>query len=221
MPPVDPGRRRRAYDRVKRVVDVVATLAALVLLAPVLALVGWRVRRELGPPVLFVQERPGRFGEPFRLRKFRTMTDQRGPDGEPLPDELRLTDFGRWLRSTSLDELPELFNVLAGDMSLVGPRPLLTEYLELYTPHQARRHEVRPGLTGWSQINGRNNQSWEDKLALDVWYVDHRGPLLDLRILLRTLGVILRRQGISLDGHATTERFRGSDVPATGERERA
>lgn len=208
----EPPVRRARYEPVKRLVDVLVALIGLLLSAPLLVLIAWRVRRELGPPVLFTQQRPGLDGRLFRLRKFRTMTDERGPDGELLPDELRLTDFGRFLRSTSLDELPELYNVLVGDMSLVGPRPLLPEYLPLYSAEQARRHEVRPGITGWSQINGRNNRTWDDKLALDVWYVDHLGPLLDLRILVRTARVILRRQGVTLDGHATTVPFRGGDV---------
>ncbi|MFO7779324.1 MAG: sugar transferase [Nitriliruptoraceae bacterium] len=197
------------YDRLKRVLDVVLVSVALVVLSPVLAVLAWKVRRELGTPVLFRQQRPGRHGELFELRKFRTMTNARGPDGQLLPDEQRLTDFGRWLRSTSLDEIPEMVNVLKGEMSLVGPRPLLVAYLERYSPEQARRHEVRPGITGWSQINGRNNMSWDDKLALDVWYVDHRSLWLDVRILLRTLWVMVTRQGVALDGHATTVPFQG------------
>ena len=202
------------YDQVKRVIDVVLVLIGMALLSPVFVVMAWRVRRELGSPVLFRQLRPGRDGELFELRKFRTMTDERGPDGELLPDEERLTDFGRWLRSTSLDEIPEMVNVLKGEMSLVGPRPLLVEYLERYNPTQARRHEVRPGITGWSQINGRNNMSWDDKLALDVWYVDHRSLWLDVRILLTTLWVMVARQGVSLDGHATTVPFLGSVTPS-------
>jgi sugar transferase EpsL len=204
------------YDRLKRAIDVVLVLVGMVLLAPLFAVLAWRVRRELGSPVLFRQLRPGRDGELFELRKFRTMTDERGPDGQLLPDEERLTDFGRWLRSTSLDEIPEMVNVLRGEMSLVGPRPLLVAYLELYSPTQARRHEVRPGITGWSQINGRNNMTWDDKLALDVWYVDHRSFVLDVRILLRTLWVMVTRQGVSLDGHATTVPFQGSGTAAEG-----
>ena len=205
-------------DRLKRVVDVVGALVALVVLSPVLALLAWRIRRELGTPVLFRQQRPGLHSEIFTLYKFRTMTDERDADGELLHDDQRLTDFGRFLRSTSLDELPELWNVLRGDMSLVGPRPLLVEYLELYTPEQARRHEVRPGLTGWSQINGRNDMPWPDKLALDVWYVDHRSGWLDLRILLRTLFVVVTRRGVTLEGEATTVRFAGeTDAAARDE----
>ena len=201
------ARRARPYDRVKRAIDVVLVLIGMVLLAPLFAVLAWKVRRELGSPVLFTQARPGLHGEVFRLRKFRTMTDERGADGRLLPDEQRLTRFGRFLRSTSLDEIPEMVNVLRGEMSLVGPRPLLVEYLEHYTPEQHRRHEVRPGITGWAQINGRNNMTWDDKLALDVWYVDHRSLWLDVRILLRTLWVMVTRQGVSLDGHATTRRF--------------
>ena len=199
--------RARPYDRVKRAIDVVLVLIGMVLLAPLFAVLAWKVRREFGSPVLFTQARPGLHGEVFRLRKFRTMSDERDADGRLLPDEQRLTRFGRFLRSTSLDEIPEMVNVLRGEMSLVGPRPLLVEYLEHYTPEQHRRHEVRPGITGWAQINGRNNMTWDDKLALDVWYVDHRSLWLDVRILLKTLWVMVTRQGVSLDGHATTRRF--------------
>jgi sugar transferase EpsL len=199
--------RARPYDRFRRAIDVVLVLVGMVLLAPLFAVLAWKVRREFGSPVLFTQARPGRHGQVFRLRKFRTMTDERDGDGRLLPDEQRLTRFGRFLRSTSLDEIPEMVNVLRGEMSLVGPRPLLVEYLEHYTPEQQRRHEVRPGITGWAQINGRNNMSWDDKLALDVWYVDHRSVWLDVRILLKTLWVMVTRQGVSLDGHATTRRF--------------
>ena len=202
---------RRPYDRVKRVIDVVLIVIGMVLLAPVLAILVWKVRRELGSPVLFSQQRPGLHGRTFTLRKFRTMTDERGSDGELLPDDQRLTRFGQWLRASSLDELPEMVNVLRGEMSLVGPRPLLVEYLELYTPEQARRHEVRPGITGWAQVNGRNAMAWPDKLAMDVWYVDHRSLWLDIRILLKTLWVMATRQGVSEAGHATTERFQGTD----------
>lgn len=204
-----------SYDRIKRAMDVVLTVLGMVILAPVFAVLAWRVRREFGSPVLFSQRRPGLHGRIFTLRKFRTMTDERGPDGQLLPDEQRLTPFGQWLRSTSLDELPEMLNVLRGEMSLVGPRPLLVEYLERYSPRQARRHEVHPGITGWAQVNGRNDMSWEDKLALDVWYVDHRSFWLDVRVLLKTLWVTVRRDGVSLTGHATTLPFQGSgDVDA-------
>jgi sugar transferase EpsL len=199
----------------KRVLDVVVAAVALVVLSPLLAAVAVAVRLRLGRPVLFVQPRPGLRGTVFPLYKFRTMIDATGPDGERLPDEQRLTRLGRFLRSTSLDELPELVNVLRGDMSLVGPRPLLVQYLELYTPDQARRHDVKPGLTGWAQVNGRNRISWEDKFALDVWYVDHWSLLLDLRILLRTIGNVLTASGVSQEGRATTDYFTGS--PAAGE----
>jgi sugar transferase EpsL len=193
--------------RLKRLIDVVGAALGLVVLSPLLLVLAIRVRRELGSPVIFTQVRPGLHGRPFRLRKFRTMTDARDGAGVLLPDAERLPPFGRTLRSTSLDELPELWNVLRGEMSLVGPRPLLVEYLDHYSPEQARRHEVRPGITGWSQIHVRNDASWEDKLAMDVWYVDNRNVALDLRILLRTVAVTLRRQGVSLAGHATTTRF--------------
>ena len=165
----------------------------------------------LGSPVLFVQERPGLRGRPFRMFKFRTMRDAVGKNGEPLPDEMRLTRLGKVLRASSLDELPELWNVLKGDMSLVGPRPLLQEYLPLYSPNQARRHDVRPGLTGWAQIHGRNTLSWPRKLALDLWYVDHTSFMLDLRIILGTLGQVFRREGIAHAGHATMPPFTGGE----------
>jgi lipopolysaccharide/colanic/teichoic acid biosynthesis glycosyltransferase len=197
----------RGYDPVKRVIDVVLALVGMVVLAPLFVVLAWKVRRELGSPVLFTQPRPGREAEVFLLRKFRTMTDERDADGALLPDERRLTPFGQWLRASSLDELPELLNVLRGEMSLVGPRPLLVEYLPHYAPTQRRRHEVRPGITGWAQVNGRNDMTWDDKLALDVWYVDHRSLLVDIRILLTTLRVTLRRQGVTREGHVTTTRF--------------
>jgi sugar transferase EpsL len=205
------------YDRLKRVLDVVLVTIGLVVLAPVLVVLGVKVRREFGSPVVFRQPRPGLNGAIFTIRKFRTMTDERGPDGQLLPDEQRLTPFGAWLRSSSLDELPEMFNVLAGDMSLVGPRPLLVEYLPLYSPEQARRHEVRPGITGWAQVHGRNDMSWEDKLALDVDYVDRRSLRLDARILIRTLWVMVRREGISMQGHATAARFEGDVGSSEGD----
>jgi sugar transferase EpsL len=205
------GRSRPVpYDRLKRAIDVVLVLIGMIILAPVFAVLAWRVRREFGSPVLFRQERPGLHGTTFTIRKFRTMTDERGPDGCLLPDGERLTRFGSWLRSTSLDELPEMVNVLRGEMSLVGPRPLLVEYLDHYTTDQARRHEVRPGITGWAQVHGRNDMSWADKLALDVWYVDNRSLWVDVRTLVRTLWVMVRREGISMEGHATASRF---DVP--------
>lgn len=196
----------------KRIVDVLGAAVGLVLTAPLQALIAALVRRKLGRPVLFRQTRPGLHAEPFELIKFRTMTNERDEAGTPLPDEERLTPFGALLRSTSLDELPELWNVLRGDMSLVGPRPLLMQYIDRYSPHQARRHEVRPGLTGWAQVNGRNMTDWETKLEMDVWYVDNWTLLLDLRILARTLSVAARRQGIARHGHATSPEF-GPDVP--------
>lgn len=193
----------------KRAFDLLTAAAALILLAPVLAVVALMVRRRLGAPVLFRQVRPGLNGRPFEMIKFRTMRDAAGPDGRPLPDAERLTPFGRWLRATSLDELPELWNVLRGEMSLVGPRPLLMEYLPLYSPEQARRHAVRPGITGWAQVNGRNAVSWARKFELDVWYVDRHNLWLDVKIILMTLGRILKRDGISAPGSATADRFEG------------
>jgi lipopolysaccharide/colanic/teichoic acid biosynthesis glycosyltransferase len=193
----------------KRVYDFFAALLALLLLALPLLALAWLIRRKLGSPVLFRQVRPGLHGKPFTMVKFRTMTDDRAPDGALLPDAQRLTPFGRFLRASSLDELPELWNVLRGDMSLVGPRPLLMEYLPLYTPEQARRHEVRPGITGWAQVNGRNAISWADKFALDVWYVDHRSLWLDVRILWQTVRKVLVRDGITAAGEATMPRFEG------------
>ncbi|MEV8470817.1 sugar transferase [Ralstonia sp. UNC404CL21Col] len=194
----------------KRCFDVCVAAVALVLLAIPLLLLALLVRVKLGKPVLFSQVRPGMRGKPFRMIKFRTMTDARGPDGALLPDAQRLTSFGRFLRSTSLDELPELWNVLKGDMSLVGPRPLLMEYLPLYTPEQARRHEVRPGVTGWAQVNGRNALSWEEKFAHDVWYVDHASVLLDIRIIWMTVRKVVVRDGISAPGDATMPVFQGT-----------
>jgi lipopolysaccharide/colanic/teichoic acid biosynthesis glycosyltransferase len=194
----------------KRVFDFVAALLALLMLALPLLALAWLIRRKLGSPVLFCQVRPGLHGKPFTMVKFRTMTDERGPDSALLPDAQRLTPFGRFLRASSLDELPELWNVLKGEMSLVGPRPLLMEYLPLYTPEQARRHEVRPGITGWAQVNGRNAISWADKFALDVWYVDHRSLWLDVRILWRTVRKVLVRDGISAAGDATMPKFTGT-----------
>jgi lipopolysaccharide/colanic/teichoic acid biosynthesis glycosyltransferase len=193
----------------KRVFDFVAAWLALLLLALPLLALAWLIRRKLGSPVLFFQVRPGLQGKPFTMVKFRTMTDERGPDGALLPDAQRLTPFGRFLRASSLDELPELWNVLKGEMSLVGPRPLLIEYLPLYTPEQARRHEVRPGITGWAQVNGRNAISWADKFALDVWYVDHGSLWLDVRILWLTVRKVLVRDGISAAGEATMSKFTG------------
>ena len=181
----------------KRLFDILCSALALLLLSPVLLVVFILVRARLGKPALFRQERPGLHGRPFTMVKFRTMLDARDAQGNPLPDSARLTRFGRLLRATSLDELPELWNVLKGDMSLVGPRPLLTEYLVLYSPEQARRHETRPGVTGWAQINGRNALSWEEKFRLDVWYVDNRSLWLDMKILFLTVKKVLVRDGIS------------------------
>ncbi len=195
--------------RLKRLIDVALSTPAIVLLSPFLLALAAVVRVSLGPPILFRQRRPGLHGKPFTLYKFRTMTDARDEEGRLLPDAQRLTRLGRFLRATSLDELPELFNVLKGDMSLVGPRPLLMEYLDRYTPEQARRHEVRPGITGLAQVSGRNALSWEEKFALDVWYVDHVSLWLDLKIIARTVWKILRCEGISQPGHATMEEFTG------------
>ena len=200
----------RSDDALKRALDIVGASAALVVLSPLLAVVALLVRVRMGAPVLFRQQRPGRDGRPFEMTKFRTMTDRRGADGELLPDADRLTALGRWLRRTSVDELPELLNVVHGDMSLVGPRPLLVEYLPLYSAEQSRRHEVRPGITGWAQVNGRNALSWDDKFALDVWYVDHRSTRLDLEILAKTVSQVFSGHGVSAPGHATMEPFRGS-----------
>ena len=194
----------------KRLFDIVASVAILMIFSlPLLVLVGL-VHIKLGSPVFFTQVRPGRSGQLFKLIKFRTMTDARGPTGELLPDADRLTPFGRMLRSTSLDELPELWNVIKGEMSLVGPRPLLVEYLPRYSPAQARRHDVRPGITGWAQVNGRNAISWEEKFELDTWYVDNQSFWLDLRILWLTVRKVVVRDGISAPGDATMPPFTGS-----------
>ena len=193
----------------KRLFDLALTLPALVVLAPVLLLLALLIRLKLGTPVLFRQQRPGLHGNPFTIYKFRTMTDARDAQGRLLPDAERLTRFGRFLRSTSLDELPELLNVLKGEISLVGPRPLLMQYLVRYSIEQARRHDVRPGLTGWAQVNGRNALSWEQKFALDVWYVDHLSLWLDLKIMLITIWKIICHEGISQPGQATMEEFKG------------
>ncbi len=193
----------------KRFFDIAVSGLLLVLLSPLLAFLALLVRRRLGSPVLFRQRRPGKDAKPFEMLKFRTMTDAHGPDGALLADAERLTAFGRFLRSTSLDELPELWNVLRGDMSLVGPRPLLMEYLPLYSPEQARRHEVRPGITGWAQVNGRNAISWEEKFTLDAWYVDHRSFWLDLKTLWLTVRKVLLRHDISAADDATMPVFTG------------
>ena len=194
----------------KRFVDLLLVVVAAPIWAPLLAVLGLIVRMKLGSPVFFTQRRPGLRGRSFTLIKFRTMTDARDSGGFEMPDSARLTRFGRLLRATSLDELPELLNVLRGDMSLVGPRPLLMEYLPLYSPQQARRHEVRPGITGWVQINGRNAISWDEKFALDTWYVDHQSIWLDLRILWRTLRQVVKREGITHGNDASMPWFTGS-----------
>lgn len=205
--------RIRRGQRLRRIVDVAAAGTGLAVLSvPMLAL-ALAVRFKLGYPVLFSQKRPGLHGKPFTMYKFRTMRDAVDAHGQPLPDSERLTPLGRFLRASSLDELPELFNVLRGDMSLVGPRPLLMEYLERYTPQQARRHEVRPGITGWAQVNGRNAISWEEKFKLDVWYVDNRNFALDLKILWMTIQKVFRREGISAAGEATMSKFLGEPSP--------
>ena len=202
--------RRRTVPVSKRAIDVLLAALALVVLAPVMLVTAALVRIVLGSPVLFRQQRPGLHGRIFHLMKFRTMRHALGPDGRPLPDAQRMTGFGRFLRSSSLDELPALLNVIRGDMSLVGPRPLLPEYMPLYTPEQNRRHEVLPGITGWAQVNGRNAVSWERKFELDVWYVDHQSFWLDIKILLMTIAKVFKREGISQQGHVTAEKFRGS-----------
>jgi lipopolysaccharide/colanic/teichoic acid biosynthesis glycosyltransferase len=196
--------------RGKRAADLALAIPAVILLCPLIVMTALAVRCTLGSPVLFRQVRPGLGGRPFTLYKFHTMTDQRDAEGRLLPDAKRITPFGRLLRSTSLDELPELFNVLRGEMSLVGPRPLLMQYLERYTPEQARRHEVNPGITGWAQVHGRNAITWEQKFTYDVWYVDHQSVGLDLKILAMTVWRIFTREGIEQPGHATMEEFKGS-----------
>ena len=195
---------------IKRLVDILASGLALIILSPVIIVVAILVNSKLGSPIFFQQVRPGLGGKPFKMVKFRTMLDAVDSQGNPLPDEVRLTDFGKFLRSTSLDELPELWNVLKGDMSLVGPRPLLMEYLPLYSADQARRHEVRPGVTGWAQINGRNAISWEQKFELDTWYVDNQSLWLDIKILFLTVWKVVHRDGISAAGEATMTRFTGT-----------
>jgi sugar transferase EpsL len=196
--------------RSKRLLDLVAAALGLIMLSPVMLVLAILVRIFIGAPVIFRQQRPGYREQPFYLYKFRTMTDARDTGGRLLPDSLRLTHFGRFLRILSLDEIPELFNILRGDMSLVGPRPLLTEYLPLYSPEQRRRHEVLPGLTGWAQVHGRNALDWPARFALDIWYVDHWSFWLDINILLMTLWKVLSREGVSQPGQATTEYFTGN-----------
>ena len=194
----------------KRILDITLASAALIVFAPLMAVLAILVRTKLGSPILFAQVRPGLHGRPFRMVKFRTMTDARDERGQLLSDEVRLTRFGKFLRSTSLDELPELWNVLKGEMSLVGPRPLLMQYLPLYSDKQRRRHEVRPGLTGWAQVNGRNQSTWEARFTQDVWYVDHMSLAVDLRILALTVLKVIRRDGVSAEGHATMPAFEGN-----------
>jgi len=195
---------------IKRGFDLFAALLGLILLSPVIAVIAWNIRKKLGSPVLFRQVRPGRNGKPFEMIKFRTMRDAHDANGEPLPDSQRMTAFGSFLRSSSLDELPELWNVVKGDMSLVGPRPLLMEYLPLYSAEQYRRHEVRPGVSGWAQINGRNAIEWEEKFKLDTWYVDNQSFWLDMKVIFLTVKKVLVRDGISAEGEATASKFTGS-----------
>ena len=191
----------------KRLFDLAIAIPSVIILSPILVLIGFLVRIKIGSPVLFRQVRPGKEGKPFTIYKFRTMTDELDKDGNLLPDGKRLTGLGRFLRKTSMDELPELFNVIKGDMSIVGPRPLLMQYLDRYTPEQMRRHEVKPGITGWAQVNGRNAISWEDKFKLDVWYVDNWSLWLDVKIIAMTVLKVLKREGISQEGEATAEEF--------------
>ena len=206
------GHKKGFYEKfIKRPQDFLCALAAIVVLSPVMLVTAILVRTKLGSPIIFKQERPGLNGKIFTLYKFRTMTDKKDENGNFLPDEIRLTSFGKKLRSTSLDELPELFNILNGDMAVVGPRPLLVRYLPRYNEHQARRHEVRPGFTGYAQVNGRNSITWEDKFDKDVYYVDHVTFLGDWKIIFQTVGTVLKREGISSDTSATMEEFMGTE----------
>lgn len=200
---------------IKRLFDITAASTALVALSPVYAITAYKVKKNLGSPVLFRQTRPGLYGKPFEMIKFRTMKDAIDNEGNPLPDSERLTDFGKALRNSSLDELPELWNVIKGDMSLVGPRPLLMEYLPLYSTEQARRHDVRPGVTGYAQVNGRNAIGWDQKFELDTWYVDNQSLWLDIKILLKTVKKVVIKDGISADGEATMSKFTGSQNQST------
>jgi lipopolysaccharide/colanic/teichoic acid biosynthesis glycosyltransferase len=195
----------------KRLLDIIIASTALILLAPLYAFVAYKVKKNLGSPVLFRQVRPGLYGKPFEMIKFRTMRDAVDANGQPLPDSERLTAFGKMLRSTSLDEMPELWNVIKGDMSIVGPRPLLTEYLPLYNEEQAKRHNVRPGMTGHAQVNGRNAIGWEEKFKLDTWYVEHQSTLLDFKIMFKTVHKVLAKDDISAEGEATMTRFTGTE----------
>lgn len=208
------GRLGYGSKALKRFFDSFVSLTALILLSPVIAFVAWKIRKNLGSPVLFRQIRPGLNGEPFQMIKFRTMKDGVNANGNPLPDAERMTPFGDKLRNSSLDELPELWNVVKGEMSLVGPRPLLMQYLPLYSNEQKRRHEVRPGVTGWAQVNGRNSLSWEEKFKLDVWYVDNRSFWLDIKILFLTIKKVFVKEGISAEGHVTIEPFKGNNEDA-------
>ncbi len=194
----------------KRLVDIVVASVALLLLSPVFLLVAYKVRKNLGSPIFFYQERPGKNGKLFKMIKFRSMKDAYDSDGNPLPDEQRITPFGQKLRSTSLDEMPQLFNVLKGDMSIVGPRPMLKEFVELYSPEQARRLEVKPGMTGLAQVSGRNELDYEERFKCDVWYVDHHNTLVDFRIMFQTVGVMLKREGINAPGHVGPSLFKGN-----------
>ena len=195
----------------KRLLDIIIASTALILLAPLYAFVTYKVKKNLGSPILFRQVRPGLHGKPFEMIKFRTMKDAVDANGQPLPDSERLTAFGKMLRSTSLDEMPELWNVIKGDMSIVGPRPLLTEYLPLYNEEQAKRHNVRPGMTGYAQVNGRNAIGWEEKFKLDTWYVEHQSTLLDFKIMFKTVQKVLAKDDISAEGEATMTRFTGTE----------
>lgn len=204
------GKKHKFYSKIKRILDFTISLVAFIVFSPVLLVVAVLVYIKLGSPIIFKQDRPGKDGKVFKMYKFRTMLDSYNKFGEPLPDEERLTKFGKILRSTSLDELPELINVIKGDMSLVGPRPLLVEYLELYSEEQNRRHDVRPGITGWAQVNGRNSIGWNEKLNLDVEYVDNLSFLLDIKILFLTVYKVFKRDGINQDGNVTIEKFTGN-----------
>lgn len=203
-------KQNKFYSKIKRILDFIISLIALIVFSPIMIIVAIIVYIKLGSPIIFKQDRPGKDGKVFKMYKFRTMLDSYNKFGEALPDEERLTTFGRILRSTSLDELPELINVIKGDMSLVGPRPLLVEYLELYSEEQNRRHDVRPGITGWAQVNGRNSISWDEKLNLDVEYVDNLSFILDIKILFLTVYKVFKRDGINQDGNVTIEKFTGN-----------
>ena len=198
----------------KRLFDIIASVSGLIFLSPVFLLLIYLIRKNLGEPVFFTQERPGKDGKPFKMIKFRSMRDAVDKNGNPLPDSERLTPFGKKLRATSLDELPELWNVLKGEMSLVGPRPLLMSYLPLYNEFQNRRHEMRPGVTGWAQVNGRNALSWDEKFAHDIWYIDHYSFWLDMKILFLTVKKVFIKEGISAEGEATMPYFTGNDTDA-------